>query len=399
MLQVRAHFDNLKITIASTGDDSIGWHNETTTEVALKFSGDFSFSGVPVNEIKPGDYFIVKAPDNLNLEDRTMDLIDTNSNTKMGTVKVEKDKHQLLFTFNEAVKDKQNIRGNFVATAKETVTKEEKKVTYKIPGGKTQEITFKTRPFNVAPVEGELIYKGGWNHGSLPQIGWNMRINRSKQNMDGHAVKIKDNLSLGAFATYIESTFDLWEVEYISTNTNEPGVKNQIKQYRVTTDPEEYKKDTDNSALLTFTNGKRSYELLMPTNMGNKSFLLEYRTTSPADTSEVKNSAQYWIDNEPQLTWKKWGEKVNESKEYSLTMKSVKSAGATVTADIAGKIKITKFDEADAGVKLAGVVFEILRKSDRSKVQEVTTDENGIALTKALSDGKYIVKEKSPKSG
>lgn len=81
----KVKLDNLKITIASSGDDSIGWHAENDTTVALKYSGDFSFPGVKINEIEEGDYFIVKAPDNLNLEDRTLDLIDKNSNTKMGT--------------------------------------------------------------------------------------------------------------------------------------------------------------------------------------------------------------------------------------------------------------------------------------------------------------------------
>ena len=80
-------------------------------------------------------------------------------------------------------------------------------------------------------------------------------------------------------------------------------------------------------------------------------------------------------------------------------VKSVKGAGATVTADLAGKIKITKYDEADAAVKLSGVVFEILKKSDRTKVAEITTDEHGVALSPVLSEGQYIVKEKAPKSG
>lgn len=103
-------------------------------------------------------------------------------------------------------------------------------------------------------------------------------------------------------------------------------------------------------------------------------------------------------DNEPQLIWKQREDSINTKTSHDITIKTVKSVGANVTADIAGKIKITKFDEADADVKLEGVVFEILRKSDRVKVQEITTDANGIALSEALSDGKYIVKEETPKS-
>lgn len=395
----KAKFENLKITIASTGDESTGYHGENDTTVALKYSGEFSFPNVTANEIKEGDFFIVEAPSNLSLEDRTLKLEDKISGKTIGNVRVESAKHRLVFTFNSKVEDKQNIRGDFFASAKETVTKEDKIVTYVLPGGKTQIITFKTLKTQQAPVEGEVIYKGGWNHGSLAKAGYYVRINRSQQDLKNKTIEITDDISLGAFASYIDGSFALNEAEFDTTNTNFANLKRKIKPYKVTTDPEEYKKDSDNTALLTLTNGKRSFKLLMPTNMGKKSFFLEYSTTSPADTSEIKNSAQFLIDNEPQLTWKKWGDKINTSKESVVTLKTVKAAGASVTADIAGKIKITKFDEADADVKLAGVVFEIFEKGTNKLVDTVTTDKDGIALSKALNDGKYIVKEKTPKSG
>ena len=395
----KVKLENLKITVAATGDDSIAYHGEHETIVRLKFSGKFSFPDIQANEIKEGDYFIVKAPDNLNLEDRTMPLIDTNSNTKMGTVQVESANHRLVFTFNKAVKDKQNIRGDFNANATETVTKEEKKVTYVIPGGDSQTITFKSLKTNEAPVIDEVIHKTAWNHSAAPKIGWTVRINRSKQDLTSHTVKITDNISLGAFATYIEGSFELYEAEYETTDTNLAGLKNKIQKYEVTTDPEKYQANSDKVAYLKFVDGKRGFELLMPTNTGTKSFYLFYYTTSPADTSEVKNSAQFVLDNEPQLTWKKWGDKINTSTEVTWIMKTVKASGATVTADIAGKIKITKFDEADATVKLKDVEFEIVDKVTNQLVDTVRTDANGIALSKALNDGKYIVKEKVAKVG
>ena len=395
----KADFKNLKITVAETGSASHIIIGPSTKTVELKYSGDFSFPGVQANEIKPGDYFIVKAPENLDLEDRTLDLIDSNSNTKMGTVQVEKANHRLVFTFNEAVQGKQHIRGSFTATAKQTVEGVTKTVTYILPGGSKSEITFEVKKYPKTPHEGELVFKSGINDPKLPRITWHVRINRSKTDMGNHTIKITDNIGLGAFASYIEKSFELSEVVYETTDTNYAGLKHIIKVYKVTTDPEEYKKDSDNTALLTFVNGKRGFELLMPTNMGTKSFYLRYLTTSPADESEVKNSIQYLRDNEPQLIWKKRENTINTQTSHDITIKTVKSVGATITADIAGKIKITKFDEADADVKLAGVVFEILRKSDRVKVQEVTTDADGIAVSDHLNDGEYIVKEKTPKPG
>ncbi|ORO44847.1 hypothetical protein B7726_00335, partial [Streptococcus oralis subsp. tigurinus] len=395
----KAQFENLKVTVAETGSDSHIIIGPSTKTVELKYSGDFSFPGVQANVIKPGDYFIVKAPENLDLEDGTLDLIDSNSNTKMGTVQVEKANHRLVFTFNEAVQGKQHIRGSFTATAKQTVEGVTKTVTYILPGGSKSEITFEVKKYPKTPHEGELVFKSGINDPKLPRITWHVRINRSKTDMGNHTIKITDNIGLGAFMSYIESSFELSEVEYETTDKNYAALKHTIKVYKVIMDPEEYKKDPDNTGLLTFTNGKRGFELLMPTNMGTKSFYLRYLTTSPADTSEVKNSAQYLLDNEPQLIWKKRENTIETRTEHSSTLKTVKAVGATITADIAGKIKITKFDEADADVKLAGVVFEIREKTTNNLVDTVTTDKDGIALSEALSDGKYIVKEKTPKSG
>ena len=295
----KVQIDHLEITIASTGSKTEGIHGSNDTSMKLKYSGEFSFPGVQANVIKPGDYFIVKAPENLDLEDRTLDLIDSNSNTKMGTVQVEKANHRLVFTFNEAVQGKQHIRGSFTATAKQTVEGVTKKVTYTLPGGTTQEIEFEVKVYPKHPHTGELIHKQPQNDPKSPKIIWNVRINRSKTDMGNHTIKIKDNIDLGAFASYIEKSFELSEVVYETTDTNYAGLKHIIKVYKLTTDPEEYKKDPDNTGLLTFTNGKRGFELLMPTNMGTKSFYLRYLTTSPADESEVKNSIQYLRDNEP----------------------------------------------------------------------------------------------------
>ena len=395
----KVKIDDLKITIASTGSETEGIHGSNDTSMKLKYSGKFSFPNVAANEIKDGDYFIVKAPDNLSLTDGSLDLIDSTSNTKMGTVRVENANHRLVFTFNDKVKDKQNIRGDFVAEATETLQKEGKTVTYVLPDGKTQTITYKVNKYQQTDVIGETITKYGYNDNNKARAHFQMKINRAKKDMTGHVVKITDDVSKGAFANYVEGTFYMHEAEFETTNTNSSALKRLGDEYEITTDPEVYKANSDKKALLTFVNGKRGFELLMPTNMGTKSFFLTYDTSSPADTSTISNSAQYLIDNQPQLIWEKYGGSTGTRTEATFNLKSVKSVGATVTADIAGKIKITKFDEADADIKLEGVVFEIREKTTNNLVDTVTTDKDGIALSEALSDGKYIVKEKTPKSG
>ena len=395
----KAHVEKLEITIASTGSKTEGIHGSNDTSMKLKYSGEFSFPGVQANVIKPGDYFIVKAPDNLSLTDGSLDLIDSTSNIKMGTVQVDNANHQLVFTFNEKVEDKQNIRGDFVAEATETLQKEGKTVTYVLPNGDKQTITYKVNKYQKSDVIGETITKYGYNDNNKAIAHFQMKINRAKKDMTGHVVKITDDVSKGAFANYVEGTFYMHEAEFETTNTNSSALKHLGDEYEITTDPEVYKANSDKKALLTFVNGKRGFELLMPTNMGTKSFFLTYDTSSPADTSTISNSAQYLIDNQPQLIWENYGGSIGTRTEATFNLKTVKSVGASVTADIAGKIKITKYDEADATVKLAGVVFEIREKTTNNLVDTVTTDADGIAVSKALNNGKYIVKEKTPKSG
>lgn len=297
----KAKIEDLKITIASTGSETEGIYGSNDTLMKLKYSGKFSFPNVAANEIENGDYFIVKAPDNLSLTDSSLDLIDKNSNTKMGTVKVESANHRLVFTFNDKVKDKQNIRGDFVAEATETLKKEGKTVTYVLPDGKKQTITYKVNKYQQTEVIGETITKYGYNDNNKARAHFQMKINRAKKDMTGHVVKITDDVSKGAFANYVEDTFYMYEAEFETTNTNSSALKHIGDKYEITTDPEAYKADSDKKALLTFVNGKRGFELLMPTNMGTKSFFLTYDTSSPADTSTISNSAQYLIDNQPQL--------------------------------------------------------------------------------------------------
>lgn len=191
----KAKIEDLKITIASTGSETEGIHGSNDTLMKLKYSGKFSFPNVAANEIENGDYFIVKAPDNLSLTNSSLDLIDKNSNIKMGTVKVESANHRLVFTFNEAVQGKQHIRGDFVAEATETLQKEGKTVTYVLPGGKKQTITYKVNKYEKTDVIGETIAKYGYNDDKKARAHFQMKINRAKQDMAGHVVKITDDVS------------------------------------------------------------------------------------------------------------------------------------------------------------------------------------------------------------
>ncbi|WP_144488315.1 collagen binding domain-containing protein, partial [Bacillus sp. ABP14] len=62
-----------------------------------------------------------------------------------------------------------------------------------------------------------------------------------------------------------------------------------------------------------------------------------------------------------------------------------------VKEKITGQIEIIKVDANDKDKKLAGAVFEILK--DGTKIDTLTSDENGKATSKELEPGNYVLKE------
>ena len=398
----RVVFSDVKILAEDTGNaDEIFWHAKGSTYKGVLFNGKFAFPGLAAGDIKEGDYFTIKVPDGLSLKDATLDLIDTSSNKVLGKVVADSVTGVITFTFNKEVEDKQNVKGTFTAASTATTTGTENTVTYNLPGG-TQTITFKPyKDEDVVGVEGEIIFKGGWSNGTNKYVTWWMRVNRAAEDLTGKTVIIKDAIDKdgGSLATFIADSFVLKAVTYESTDTSKAEKTGELETYQVTTDPAAYKADSDHKALLKITNSGFGYELLLPTNTGTKAFHLEYHTTTPADGTKVKNSAGITVDGEARPTWKSWNGTTNTKTVQSTEVLAVKSVGATVSVDLAGKVKIVKYDEGDANVKLKDVEFDIVNKDDKSKKYTIRTDENGVAITPVLSNGTYVVTEVRTKDG
>ena len=395
-------FSDVKILAEDTGNaDEIFWHAKGSTYKGVLFNGKFAFPGLAAGDIKEGDYFTIKVPDGLSLKDATLDLIDTSSNKVLGKVVADSVTGVITFTFSKEVEDKQNVKGTFTVASNATTTGKENTVTYNLPGG-TQTITFKPyKDEDAVNVEGEIIHKGGWSNGTVNYVAWWMRVNRAAEDLTGKTVIIKDAIDKdgGSLATFIADSFVLKAVTYESTNTSKADLASELETYQVTTDPAAYKADSDHKALLKITNSGFGYELLLPTNTGTKAFHLEYHTTTPADGTKVKNSAGITVDGEARPTWKSWNGTTNTKTVHSTEVLAVKSVGATVSVDLAGKVKIVKYDEGDANVKLKDVEFDIVNKDDKSKKYTIKTDENGVAITPVLSNGTYVVTEVRTKDG
>ena len=395
-------FSDVKILAEDTGNaDEIFWHAKGSTYKGVLFNGKFAFPGLAAGDIKEGDHFTIKVPDGLSLKDATLDLIDTSSNKVLGKVVADSATGVVTFTFSKEVEDKQNVKGTFTVASNATTTGTENTVTYNLPGG-TQTITFKPyKDEDAVNVEGEIIHKGGWSNGTVNYVAWWMRVNRAAEDLTGKTVIIKDAIDKdgGSLATFIADSFVLKAVTYESTDTSKADKTGELETYQVTTDPAAYKADSDHKALLKITNSGFGYELLLPTNTGTKAFHLEYHTTTPADGTKVKNSAGITVDGEARPTWKSWNGTTNTKTVHSTEVLAVKSVGATVSVDLAGKVKIVKYDEGDANVKLKDVEFDIVNKDDKSKKYTIKTDENGVAITPVLSNGTYVVTEVRTKDG
>lgn len=163
----------LEIRSANSEEKSNIYHGELEKSVGLRFLGKYLFPNSQAGEIKNGDFFTVQAPPQLGVQDATLVLRDPDTNEVLGSAKVNRHPHIITFTFNEKVDGRQNVRGDFVVFAYEQVTKETKTVTYTLPGGEEQKITFAVKDKVIIPVEGDLLSKNAWNSRD-PQVGWNV---------------------------------------------------------------------------------------------------------------------------------------------------------------------------------------------------------------------------------
>lgn len=92
---------------------------------------------------------------------------------------------------------------------------------------------------------------------------------------------------------------------------------------------------------------------------------------------ELETKQEYVLNDTPQTI------KLEENQIMNITFDNQR---------IKGKLQITKVDEKDNNKKLEGVKFGIYDMED-NLLQEVVTDENGVALTDYLYKGKYYAKE------
>ena len=337
------------------------------------------------NQLKQGDYFIVKLPDQFKYPTSgpTVDFplyapdgrtvianAHVNSNGDEvggGTVKV---------TFTNYVENKENVKGNLflqAAFAHEKIKAGEiNKIDVEIGGvKKSVNIKIGKKP----TIENETFSKWGETiAGQSEQVKWVFRINHEKGNYKN--VSISDELfvksgTLPPEIHYIPETFVLHEVEF-----NEYGSTQNIRNTYRYNDLKDILHFSDNNTKFTFDFSKKFGD------MNGKQYLVEYKSTYvPQLILRNKATFRSTQKNEPLEAWFKSSE-----------------AGGGGQGDLTQKIKIFKVDENDIQTKLPNAEFLITKVKDGSTFT-LKTDAKGEAVSGKLEPGKYKIKETKAPEG
>ena len=336
------------------------------------------------NELKKGDYFIVKLPKEFKFPKdhaatdfplKTPDgqnvianaHVDSNGEEGGGTVKV---------TFAEYVEGKFDIKGNLYLDA----TFAHKHIsgdggnyliTIEVGGDETSiEIKVNPKPGIVDEYFTKWAEKGNDDN----QVKWTLRINHKKG--DYNNLVIRDRLfvktgDLPQEIHYIPETFLLREVKYDGDGGIEGDVINRYGY-----------EDLKNH--ITFSKNNTKFEFRFEEMLGKingKQYAFTYNSTYIPGLV-LRNEATF-ESNEV-----KPGTDGNPAYSHFLNAQS----GGAGQSDLNGKIKIIKKDADENSVFLPGAEFSIIDATGKT-IGKLTTDQNGEAISGKLAPGKYKVKE------
>ncbi|WP_373105541.1 Ig-like domain-containing protein, partial [Gemella morbillorum] len=337
------------------------------------------------NQLKQGDYFIVKLPDQFKYptsgaavdfplyapDGRTVianaHIYSNGEETGGGTVKV---------TFTNYVENKENVKGNLFLQAgfdhKKIKEGQNNLISVEI-GGVKKSVNIKIG--TKGTVTNETFAKWGETvSGRDDQVRWVLRVNHTKGNYKNVSISDKLYVQEGTLPPgihYIKDTFVVHEVIFNSHGSTQSVVKsyryNEIKDFL---------HFSDNDTKFTFDYSKKFGD------MNGRQYLIQYTST--------------YI---PQLKLRNEGVFHSDSKNvaYQAAFRSAEVGGGG-QGDLTQKIKIFKVDENDIQTKLPNAEFLITKVKDGSTFT-LKTDAKGEAVSGKLEPGKYKIKETKAPEG
>ncbi len=359
------------------------------------------------NKLKDGDTFTFTVPNGATIADgTTFTLTDNETQVQLGAAKMTSNgsgKVGLITVTIQNLADYKSkttasgVRGSFFFDFQATTVGADQDWNYKpeeTQGAMSHKVTinerkqssFSTAGENYAKIGG-VIAKKPYNSAILGKSGdyshnWTVRINTQQKTYNSPIV-IKDVIpDSSAPMQFVPEQLVLRQGEYtqsLSSIANSVILK-EGQDYTVAYN------DTYTEFTLTINNP------------GNRAFMLNYMTTSPADGSLVSNTAEMEVDN----TKLPFRDDRPGQTSSTVERSSRITEGGVITADISNSLVLYKQD-SKTGKMLEGAVFKVTTPSG----QEITlppTDANGRVSTQPFSSeeikkGQFTVEEVTAPEG
>ena len=359
------------------------------------------------NQLKDGDTFTFTVPNGATIANgTTFTLTDNETQVQLGAAKMMSNgsgKGGLITVTIQNLADYKakttasGVRGSFFFDFQATTVGADQDWNYKpeeTQGAMSHKVTinerkqssFSTAGENYAKIGG-VIAKKPYNSAILGKSGdyshnWTVRINTQQKTYNSPIV-IKDVIpDSSAPMQFVPEQFVLRQGEYtqsLSSIANSVILK-EGQDYTVAYN------DTYTEFTLTINNP------------GNRAFMLNYMTTSPADGSLVSNTAEMEVDN----TKLPFRDDRPGQTSSTVERSSRITEGGVITADISNSLVLYKQD-SKTGKMLEGAVFKVTTPSG----EEITlppTDANGRVSTQPFSSeeikkGQFTVEEVTAPEG
>ncbi|WP_277063628.1 Cna B-type domain-containing protein [Schaalia cardiffensis] len=353
-------------------------------EFFLHMEWDASTQGTTLKE---GDYFLMQMPDTMKFPNRPgvreFDLLEKDTNIVFGRGYVEPGEGdiggQIRFVLNKEVENRYHVRGEATLVAKfntETVT-ENNPVTFTVKVGKEFSTEKPVTPTGHGQIGKEILNKwvGGPPKGpdgqpDLNKATWVVRINH--QGLDLGDVTLTDKMTPANAGSHLQDKFVLYEGKYEDpTKMDFTPDHSKTKRSRQLID----------EGLLEFPDNN-TFKLTLK-NSGKKQYRLEYQTTYNTPGEVLRNNVTL--------------ESTTVESKKASSRHIVASSSGTATGDLASKIKLIKVDADNEATLLKNAVFTVTGPD--GKTFELTTNDQGEAISGVLEQGEYKVKEKTPPAG
>ena len=359
------------------------------------------------NQLKDGDTFTFTVPNGATIADgTTFTLTDNETQVQLGAAKMTSNgsgKGGLITVTIQNLADYKSkttasgVRGSFFFDFQATTVGADQDWNYnpeetqgamshKVTINERKQSSFSTAGENYAKIGG-VIAKKPYNSAILGKSGdyshnWTVRINTQQKTYNSPIV-IKDVIpDSSAPMQFVPEQFVLRQGEYtqsLSSIANSVILK-EGQDYTVAYN------DTYTEFTLTINNP------------GNRAFMLNYMTTSPADGSLVSNTAEMEVDN----TKLPFRDDRPGQTSSTIERSSRITEGGVITADISNSLVLYKQD-SKTGKMLEGAVFKVTTPSG----EEITlppTDANGRVSTQPFSSeeikkGQFTVEEVTAPEG